>query len=255
MSDRGGTGFLDTVFDRTARQFAHACGATSPPRRAALSSGAPQPDLVGRRHRPAAHAAPRLSRRQAAARCRRGRGRRRWAGPISPSTPPGASASCASSPTSSTSTAAAVHATWERLRRAQTDDGAHAIERALRRALEPPRIKLLTQFNALPEGRQVPRGHARRADGAGAQRRRARRARARSQGAARELVRHRLPRGQAHHLGIARRRCSKSSWPTKPCTRSAAGPISRTGSRPTAAASPISIRACRTSRSSSSRWR
>ncbi len=47
---------------------------------------------------------------------------------------------------------ASVHATWDRLRRAHNDDEQRQAERALRQALEAPRIKLLTQFNALPEG-------------------------------------------------------------------------------------------------------
>ncbi len=47
---------------------------------------------------------------------------------------------------------AAVQATWERLRRAKSDDEQRRLERALRQALEAPRVKLLTQFNALPEG-------------------------------------------------------------------------------------------------------
>ncbi|HZT50460.1 MAG TPA: malonyl-CoA decarboxylase [Stellaceae bacterium] len=47
---------------------------------------------------------------------------------------------------------AAVHSTWERLRRAKSDEEQRKLERELRAALEPPRIKLLTQFNALPEG-------------------------------------------------------------------------------------------------------
>jgi malonyl-CoA decarboxylase len=45
-----------------------------------------------------------------------------------------------------------VRATWERLMRAKSEDERVRGERALRRALEAPRIKLLTQFNALPEG-------------------------------------------------------------------------------------------------------
>jgi malonyl-CoA decarboxylase len=47
---------------------------------------------------------------------------------------------------------AVVHETWERLKRAKTDDEQRRLERALREALAPPRIELLTQFNALPEG-------------------------------------------------------------------------------------------------------
>src|SRR6202034_3438179 len=45
-----------------------------------------------------------------------------------------------------------LQAVWDRLRRAKSDDERLKGEWALRRSLEPPRIKLLTQFNALPEG-------------------------------------------------------------------------------------------------------
>lgn len=47
---------------------------------------------------------------------------------------------------------AAVAAAAERLRVASEMDERRAAERALRRALEAPRVRLLTQFNALPEG-------------------------------------------------------------------------------------------------------
>jgi malonyl-CoA decarboxylase len=46
----------------------------------------------------------------------------------------------------------AVRTTWERLERGQSDEERMRTERALRRSLEAPRIKLLRQFNALPEG-------------------------------------------------------------------------------------------------------
>jgi malonyl-CoA decarboxylase len=46
----------------------------------------------------------------------------------------------------------AVGAACQRLAHARGDDEKRRIERALRRALEPPRVKLLTQFNALPSG-------------------------------------------------------------------------------------------------------
>jgi len=45
-----------------------------------------------------------------------------------------------------------VAASTERLRAATGDAERRAAMRALRRALEPPRVRLLTQFNALPEG-------------------------------------------------------------------------------------------------------
>lgn len=46
----------------------------------------------------------------------------------------------------------AVIASCQRLAHARSDEEKSRLERALRRALEPPRIKLLTQFNALPSG-------------------------------------------------------------------------------------------------------
>ena len=46
----------------------------------------------------------------------------------------------------------AVAAACQRLAHARGDDEKRRIERALRRALEPARVKLLTQFNALPSG-------------------------------------------------------------------------------------------------------
>jgi malonyl-CoA decarboxylase len=46
----------------------------------------------------------------------------------------------------------AVAAACQRLAHARGDDEKRRIERALRRTLEPPRVKLLTQFNALPSG-------------------------------------------------------------------------------------------------------
>jgi malonyl-CoA decarboxylase len=47
---------------------------------------------------------------------------------------------------------AAVAALGERLARARGDADRARIERDLRQALEPPRVKLLTHFNALPVG-------------------------------------------------------------------------------------------------------
>ncbi|HWE73310.1 MAG TPA: malonyl-CoA decarboxylase [Stellaceae bacterium] len=46
----------------------------------------------------------------------------------------------------------AVAAAAQRMAHARTDDERRRIERALRQALEAPRVKLLTQFNALPNG-------------------------------------------------------------------------------------------------------
>jgi malonyl-CoA decarboxylase len=46
----------------------------------------------------------------------------------------------------------AVAAACQRMAQARGDEEKRRIERALRRSLEPPRLKLLTQFNALPNG-------------------------------------------------------------------------------------------------------
>jgi malonyl-CoA decarboxylase len=46
----------------------------------------------------------------------------------------------------------AVVSACQRIVHARTEDEKRRIERALRQALEPPRVKLLTQFNALPNG-------------------------------------------------------------------------------------------------------
>ena len=46
----------------------------------------------------------------------------------------------------------AVDAACQRLAHARGDDEKRRVERALRQALEPPRLRLLTQFNALPSG-------------------------------------------------------------------------------------------------------
>jgi malonyl-CoA decarboxylase len=46
----------------------------------------------------------------------------------------------------------AVAAACQRMAHARTEDEKRRIERALRQALEAPRVKLLTQFNALPNG-------------------------------------------------------------------------------------------------------
>lgn len=47
---------------------------------------------------------------------------------------------------------AAVGAACQRLVHARGEDEKRRVERALRQALEPPRVRLLTQFNALPSG-------------------------------------------------------------------------------------------------------
>ena len=150
MSDRTGTGFLDSVFDRTITNLRHVWRDIAASARGALGS-APRPDL-------SAEDADRL--RVQLRDCLEGRG-----GEVSAR----ARAAALGRTYLALNEAgrerflrvlanefdidrAAVEATWERLRRARNDDERLRGEWALRRALEPPRIKLLTQFNALPEG-------------------------------------------------------------------------------------------------------
>ena len=100
----------------------------------------------------------------------------------------------------------------ERARRRQDPAERAAANAALRRALEPPRLRLLTQFTTIPDGMKFLVDL--RADLlADAQRRRphARRARERSARAAGQLVRRRLPRTARASTGTARRRCWRSS--------------------------------------------
>jgi len=104
-----------------------------------------------------------------------------------------------------------------------------AAERALRLALDAPRITLMRQFNALPEG--VKFLVDRRA----------------------ELMDFGARDPPLHGLEDDLKRLL-ANWfdigflELKRCTRFAAGPISRTGSRPTAAVLRFSTRACPTSR-------
>ncbi|HXQ50448.1 MAG TPA: malonyl-CoA decarboxylase [Stellaceae bacterium] len=150
MSDRGSTGFLDTVYDRTISNLRNVWRDIAASARGVLSI-ALRPDLSG-------DDADRLrtqfrdcleskggevsSRARAAALGRtylalNEDGRERFLRVLA---------------TEFDIDRGAVQATWERLRRAKNDDERMRTERALRRALDAPRIKLLTQFNALPEG-------------------------------------------------------------------------------------------------------
>jgi malonyl-CoA decarboxylase len=150
MSDRTSTGFLDTVFDRTITNLRHVWRDIAASARGVLSS-APRPDLSG-------EDADRL--RVQLRDCLEGRGG-------------GVSARARAAALGRTYLAlneagrerflhvlatefdvdrALIQATWERLRRAKSDDERMRGEWALRRALDAPRIRLLTQFNALPEG-------------------------------------------------------------------------------------------------------
>jgi malonyl-CoA decarboxylase len=150
MSDRTGPGFLDSVFDRTLGNLRTVWRDIASSARGALSS-APKPDLAG----------DDIDRLRSQLRdCLDGRG-----GEVSARA---RAADLGRTYLALNATGrerflhlvaeefdidrAAVNATWDQLRRARTDADRHAMERALRRALEPPRVKLLTQFNALPEG-------------------------------------------------------------------------------------------------------
>ena len=82
--------------------------------------------------------------------------------------------------------------------------------RALRRALEPPRLRLLTQFTAIPDGMQVPGRSARLLLTVAQGDPLLRGARGRSARAARQLVRCRLSRAAADRLGQPRRAAGKA---------------------------------------------
>ena len=168
------------------------------------------PRALGRRHRAAARADAELPRR-ARRRGHRARPRRR-SRPHLPVARRRAAASgfCGCWPASSMSTTPRSTAAAANLRGPRIRSQRAAAERALRDALEPPRINLLRQFNALPEGvkflvdrraelldlgRHDPllRGledDLRRLLG--------------------QLVRHRLSRTASGSAGNRRRRCSKS---------------------------------------------
>ena len=150
MSDRSSAGFLDGVIDRTLGNLRHTWRNIAASARGALA-GAPRPELstedmdrvrdqlrdclegkggeVSARARAAALGRTYLALNEIG----RGRFLRVLASEFDIDR-------------------AALHATLERLRRAKTEDETRKMERALHQALEAPRIKLLTQFNALPEG-------------------------------------------------------------------------------------------------------
>ena len=202
MSDRAPAGFLDGVFDRTLANLRSAWREIAGSARGVLT-GAPRPDLPDDDAAPAAPADAELPRRPR----RRGHrpGPRRRSRPHLPGarTRPGASAFCGCWPRSSTSTTTRSTSAAPRWPRPPSRPSATAAERALRAALTPPRVTLLRQFNALPEG--VKFLVDRRAELIELGRRRSGAARAgrRSARAARQLVRHRLSRTEADHLGVA----------------------------------------------------
>ncbi|HUZ73430.1 MAG TPA: malonyl-CoA decarboxylase [Stellaceae bacterium] len=153
MSERGGTGFLDTVYDRTFGNLRNLRGVWRDIAASARGvwSGAPKPELSGEdvdRLRSQFRDCLDNKGGQVSARARAavlGRtylalnaaGRERFLRLLA---------------TEFDIDRAIVHETWERLRRAKSDDEQRKLERSLREALAPPRIELLTQFNALPEG-------------------------------------------------------------------------------------------------------
>jgi malonyl-CoA decarboxylase len=150
MSDRASSGFLDSVFDRTISNLRHVWRDIAASARGVISS-APRPDLSGEdeervrtqlreclegkggevsaRARAAALGRTYLALNEA--------GHERFLRILA---------------TEFDIDRVAVQAQWERLHRAKSEDEQRRLERALRHALDAPRIKLLTQFNALPEG-------------------------------------------------------------------------------------------------------
>ena len=107
----------------------------------------------------------------------------------------------------------------ERVQKAADPAERASAKARLRRALEPPRLRLLTQFTTIPDGMkflvdlraellQVMGGRP-AAGGAGD----------RPARAAGELVRCRLPGTAAGSTGTARPRCWRSWWATRRCTR------------------------------------
>jgi malonyl-CoA decarboxylase len=150
MSDRAGPGFLDSVLDRTIGNLRHVWRDIAASARGVMSS-APKPDLsredeervrtqlreclegkggeVSARARAASLGRTYLALNEA--------GRERFLRVLA---------------TEFDIDRASVQSHWERLRRAKSEDEQRRLERALHQALEAPRIKLLTQFNALPEG-------------------------------------------------------------------------------------------------------
>jgi malonyl-CoA decarboxylase len=150
MSDRSAAGFFDTVLDRTMTNLRHTWRNIAASTRGVWTS-APRPDLPG-------EDADRL--RGQLRDCLEGKGgqvtaRARAAGlgrTYLALNAAGRARFLRVLATEFDIDRGAVDATWERLHRAKGDEEHHRLERSLRRALEPPRIKLLTQFNGLPEG-------------------------------------------------------------------------------------------------------
>src|ERR1700728_4506259 len=150
MSDRSGSGFLDTVFDRTITNLRHVWRDIAASARGVLSS-APRPDLssedvdrlrIQLRDCLDGRGGEVVARARAAALGRtylalNEGGRERFLRVLA---------------TEFDIDRGQLQAVWDRLGRAKSDDERLKGEWALRRSLEPPRIKLLTQFNALPEG-------------------------------------------------------------------------------------------------------
>ncbi len=150
MSDRAGSGFLDSVLDRTIGNLRHVWRDIAASARGVLSS-APRPDLSGEdedRVRTQLRECLEGKGGEVSARARAaslGRtylalneaGRERFLRMLA---------------TEFDIDRAAVQANWERLKRAKSEDEQRRLERTMHHSLEAPRIKLLTQFNALPEG-------------------------------------------------------------------------------------------------------
>jgi len=150
MSERAGTGFFDSVFDRTLGNLRTVWRDIAASARGVLSS-APRPDLAGDdidrvrgqlRDCLESRGGEVSARARAAALGRtylalNAAGRERFLRLLA---------------TEFDLDRGGVAANWERLSRASGDEQRRRLERTLHQSLEAPRIKLLTQFNALPEG-------------------------------------------------------------------------------------------------------
>jgi malonyl-CoA decarboxylase len=151
MSDRSSTGFLDTVFDRTLGNLRGVWRDITNSARGVLGSAPPRPELSGddvEKLRTQLRDCLEARGGEVSARARAvalGRtylalnaaGRERFLRLLA---------------TEFDIDRATLMTIWDNLRRARSDGDQRKLERALHQALEAPRIKLLTQFNALPEG-------------------------------------------------------------------------------------------------------
>ena len=202
MTDPAPAGFFEGVFDRTLTNLRSAWREIAESARGVLT-GTPRPDLPG-------EDASRLHQQMLsclgwarAAGSRRGLAPPISAAPICRSTRPGASASCSCSPREFDVDHDEVRRRCQTLIEAAEPAQRTAEERALRDALGAAAHHPAATVQRASRRGQIPRRSPRRADRPRAARSAAERARGRSEAAARQLVRHRLSRAEADHLGIA----------------------------------------------------